>query len=346
MGNKLGKGQVDRPLMIRSIPAPDEVGFDAALLFRNSLLALLLMLLVALPSEIFNATFRTHNDDVLSHAAAIHTKLMPVERVLDRMPNGIGLFFFAALAGGLWALVDPTFGWNKSSAALIVGLTGAIAIVTFISALTKNSYLKRAFGLGGNLRILPSGVLLAVSLLLISRVAKFNPGYLFGVFASLGFAKEPTPQQSGKAVVRATLWMMLVAVASWFAWIPIKHLAVQGRGGFAMLLVDALLSNLWVWSLQSLVFSLIPMRYLDGQDVMAWSRKGWVAIYALVMFLFVHTVMHPSTLRYGSNPNANITTMLYLFIGFMTIAVLFWAYFQLRAWRRSRRSGPTLSSAH
>jgi hypothetical protein len=329
MGAVLGKGQVDRPLMVRSIAAPTEISFDAALLARNSLLALLLMLLVALPSELFNATFRTHHDEVIRHAGIVQRKLKPIEAFLNRLPNGVGLVFFAGLAGALWAFVDPTFGWNKTSLALIVGLTAAIAAVTFISALTKNTYLKRSYGIAGRLRILPSGVLLAVSLLLISRAARFNPGYLFGVFASLSFTKEPTEKQSGKAITQAAVWMLVVAVASWILWVPIKHLAVAGTGGLGVLLLDAFLSNLWVWSLQALVFSLIPLDLLDGKDVMAWSRKAWIALYGVVMFIFVHTVLHPNTLRYGSNPNANIVTMSYLFIGFMTVAVLFWAYFQI-----------------
>jgi hypothetical protein len=338
MGQVIGKGQIERPLMVRSIAAPTEISFDAALIARNSLLALLLMLLVALPSELFNATFRTHHDEVIRHAGIVQRKLKPIEAFLDRLPNGVGLVFFAGLAGALWAFVDPTFGWNKISLALIVGLTAAIAAVTFISALTKNTYLKRAYGIAGRLRILPSGVLLAVSLLLISRAAKFNPGYLFGVFASLSFTKEPTEKQSGKAVVQAALWMLLVAVASWFLWVPIKHLAVAGTGGLGILLVDSFLSNLWVWSLQALVFSLIPLDLLDGKDVVAWSRKAWVALYGLVMFIFVHTVLHPNTLRYGSNPNANIVTMSYLFVGFMTVAVLFWAYFQINERLHRRES--------
>jgi Bacterial Ig-like domain (group 3) len=338
MGGTLGSGQIERPLMIRSIAAPSEISFDAALLARNSLLALLLMLLVALPAELFNATFRTHHDEVIRHVGMVQKRLRPVQSFLDRLPNGIGLVFFAGLAGALWAFVDPSFGWNKTSLALIVGLTAAIASVTFISALTKNAYLKRSYGIAGRLRILPSGVLLAVSLLLISRLAKFNPGYLFGVFASLSFAKEPTGKQSGKAVAQSALWMVLVAVASWFIWVPVKHLAVEGTGGLGVLVLDAFLSNLWVWSLQALVFSLIPLDLLDGRDVVAWSRKAWVALYGSVMFVFVHMVLHPNTVRYGSNPNANIVTMSYLFVGFMTIAVLFWAYFQIVG-RRHRTGG-------
>jgi hypothetical protein len=339
MGGVLGSGQIERPLMVRSIAAPTEISFDAALIVRNSLLALLLMLLVALPAELFNATFRTHHDEVIRHVGRVQNRLRPVQAFLDRLPNGVGLVFFAGLAGALWAFVDPTFGWNKTSLALIVGLTGAIAAVTFISALTKNTYLKRSYGIAGRLRILPSGVLLAVSLLLISRVAKFNPGYLFGVFASLSFTKEPTVKQSGKAVTQAALWMLLVAIASWFVWVPVKHLAVDGGGGLGILLLDAFLSNLWVWSLQALVFSLIPLDLLDGRDVVAWSRKAWVALYGFVMFIFVHTVLHPNTLRYGSNPNANLATMSYLFVGFMTIAVVFWAYFQINQ-RLHRRKSP------
>jgi hypothetical protein len=336
MGAELGTGQINRASLVRSISAPREVDNTLKLLLFNGLLALLLMLLVALPAEIFNATFKTHHDEVVRHVDKFHQRLRPIDEFIDRIPNWASLSVFAVAAAGLWAFIDPSFGTNKSSLALVLGLTGAIATVTFVSTLTKNGFLKKSYGIHGSLRVLPAGVVLAAVLLLISKLAHFNPGYLFGVFASLGFVKHPTAQQSGRAVARAAGWMLLVAVISWFAWVPVKEMAIAGKGGLGVLIVDAFLSNLWVWSLQALVFSLIPLDYLDGKDVMAWSKKAWVGIYGLVMFIFVHTVMHPKTARYGANPNANIRSMSYLFVGFMTAAVAFWAYFQGRKLWRAR----------
>jgi hypothetical protein len=97
-----------------------------------------------------------------------------------------------------------------------------------------------------------------------------------------------------------------------------------------MLVLDALLATTWVCGIQSVLFSLVPMRFLDGERVMAWSRVGWAVIYGLGMFVFVQGIMHPQSNRYGGDPDANLRSMLLLFIFFTVVAVAFWLYFRIR----------------
>jgi hypothetical protein len=342
MGTNYGPGQVVRARMVRSISSPREIDNSLGQIVRNSLLGLLLMLLVAFPSEIFNSTLKAHEADVARHVSALHRRLKPLEDLLVRIPNSVSLVFFASMAALLWAVVDPAFGANRTTGALLLGLTGAIFVVTGVSMLIRAAFLKRRYELRGKLKTLPIGVVLAGLLIVMSRVAHFSPGYLFGIFATLAFTHSPSQKQSGRAVVVASLATIAVAFAAWLVWMPVKSATIAGHGGFGLLVLDALLSNLWVWSLQAIIFGLIPLKYLDGEDVVAWSRAGWLALYGFVMFLFVHTVMHPTTLRYGSNPDANITSMLYLFLGFMSAAVAFWLYFRIRARQKSRTLKATI----
>jgi hypothetical protein len=153
---------------------------------------------------------------------------------------------------------------------------------------------------------------------------------VFGLLAGLTFADEPTVQEDGRSLASASLWMLGVAVVAWFAWVPVKDAIVGGDGGFGLLVLDALLASTWVFGLQSVLFSLVPMRYLDGDRVKTWSWRVWFAIYALGMFVFVHAIMHPQTSRYGGDPNANLASMLILFLSFLVVAVAFWLYFRLR----------------
>jgi hypothetical protein len=69
---------------------------------------------------------------------------------------------------------------------------------------------------------------------------------------------------------------------------------------------------------------------MDGETVVAWSRRAWLAVYGLGMFVFVQTIMHPQSTRYGGDPNANLVSMLLLFVGFMVFAMAFWLFFRLR----------------
>lgn len=44
----------------------------------------------------------------------------------------------------------------------------------------------------------------------------------------------------------------------------------------------------------SLVFSLMPMRFLDGEHLWAWRRGVWLALFGAGMLLFVHVVLSAS----------------------------------------------------
>jgi hypothetical protein len=53
-------------------------------------------------------------------------------------------------------------------------------------------------------------------------------------------------------------------------------------------------------------------------------------MYGLGMFVFVQTIMHPQSNRYGGDPNANLRSMLLLFVFFTVVAMSFWLFFRLR----------------
>ena len=120
--------------------------------------------------------------------------------------------------------------------------------------------------------------------------------------------------------------MLGVAVVCWFLWIPVVDAASEPHAGFVPLFLDTALATTWVVGIQTLVFGLMPLRFLDGAKVMAWSRVGWAAIYALGMFAFVHSMVRP-----GAEVDGNtFRTAVALFVAFTVIAVVFWGYFRFR----------------
>ena len=169
-----------------------------------------------------------------------------------------------------------------------------------------------------------------VVVVVFSRLSHFEPGYVFGVFAAIVFRIEPTNEEDGRSVTWASIWLIGVSAISWILWIPIKDSVISGHSSFGLLALDSLLSTVWVCGLQSLLFGLIPMKYLDGDTIYHWSKAAWAGLYLVIMFIFVQFVMHPSAAGFGGNKNANMISMLYLFIGFTVFAGAFWAYFRIK----------------
>jgi hypothetical protein len=300
------------------------------LLAQNATLALLLILLVALPAEIFNSTLKQHHADLARRTRRLRLFVERLEGRMAALPDAGVLAVFAVVGALLYSFIDPSFGFTTASLALVLGLVIAIVVVTGVHELARGIYIERRFKKSGRLKVFPLGLLVAVILVVFSRLAHFQPGYLFGVLAGLSFRVEPTHSEEGRSLVLASLFTLALAVAAWLAWVPVKDAVMSGDTSFTMLVLDAVLATTWVCGVQSLLFSLIPMRYMDGETVVAWSRWAWFGIYGLGMFFFVQTIMHPQSARYGGNPNANLGSMLLLFICFMVIAMAFWLFFRLR----------------
>jgi hypothetical protein len=315
---------------VRSIPSPTDISFSPKLLAQNATLALLLIVLVALPAEIFNSTLKQHHAYLVKRTAGIRLFAEKIESHMSRRSDIGVLGVFSVIGALLYALVDPSFGFTKASLALVVGLVMAIVIVTGVHEFARGVYIERRFKKSGRLKVFPLGLMIGVVLVAFSRLAHFEPGYLFGVLAGLSFRVEPTSREEGQSLVWASLATLALGVVTWLVWVPVKDSVVAGHTSFVMLVLDAVLSTTWVCAVQSLLFSLIPMRYLDGETVVKWSRWAWLGVYGLGMFFFTQTIMHPQSARYGGNPNANLWSMLLLFIVFMVVAVGFWMFFRLR----------------
>ena len=331
-----GPGQSARSIVVRSIPSPTDISFSPKLLIENATLALLLIVLVALPAEIFNSTLKQHHRDLARRARPIRLFVDRLESHMSKLSDFGVLGVFSVVGALLYGLIDPSFGFTAASLALVVGLVVAIVVITGVHEIARGFYLERRFKKSGRLKVFPLGLLIAVILVVFSRLAHFQPGYLFGVLAGLSFRVEPTSSEEGRSLVLASLLTLILAVLAWLAWVPVKDAVMSGHTSFPMLVLDAALATTWVCGVQSLLFSLIPMRYMDGETVMAWSRGVWFAVYGLGMFFFVQTIMHPQSSRYGGNPKANLFSMLLLFVFFTVFAMAFWLFFRLRG----RPEGP------
>jgi hypothetical protein len=92
----------------------------------------------------------------------------------------------------------------------------------------------------------------------------------------------------------------------------------------------------WIFAIQTVVFSLIPLRFLDGDRVIRWSRVCWFLLYLAGMFVFVTTLVHPTSEKYGGSSRATFWSMLILFVTFTVVALLIWAWFRFEDHRQRR----------
>ena len=118
------------------------------------------------------------------------------------------------VAGTLLAgLLDPGFGWNRSTGGLLLGagtrLLGVMAVGLAGSAWFVR---RRESGVSLSVRALPGALVVAAARVLLSRVVGFEPGYLYGVLAGLVVGGALSAVDEGKQAALASGVTALVGV--------------------------------------------------------------------------------------------------------------------------------------
>jgi hypothetical protein len=320
--------------LVTAVPTPADISTDPETIAANVLLAIALILLIGFPADIFNSTLLEHYDEVRGWfrfgRRRREAALARAEAWFDRLPTPIRLGTFGLMGSILYGLLDPNFGFNRPSVILVLGLLLAIATISTVLDLLRVRYHDRVTRKHARLRAFPLGLVMAGILVFFSRVGDFHPGYVFGVFTALAFEDELYDEEDGRGVAVAGVGLLVVALLALFLRGPVDQLAGPGGASFIVLVVDAALATLWIAGIQAVIWGLIPIKFMYGQKVLAWSKWGWLAIYGTGMLLFVHTLLHPGMGLYGNAAEASLLSVTMLFLGFGAFSLCFWAYFRFR----------------
>jgi hypothetical protein len=323
----------ERPALSAALREPGDVSTDAGLLLANVALALVMVLLV-FPAELFNATLEEHYDDVRRW---LRTPLGILDRagrlVEARGPRG-GFILVTAATAVLYGFLDPDLGGDAASFAMVAGVGLAIAASVLVLGWAMRRYRAAGPSDRGVLRAYPAALVVALACVIVSRIAGFQPGYLYGIVAGFVFTSALSRHDEGRSTAYAAIVGLVVSLLAWIAWVPIKG-SVEDGGNVVTLTLDAFLAAMFIGGLQALVFGFIPLRFLPGAKVWAWSKVAWVALFAIGSFGFLHVLLHPEDEYTGS-----VTTMIVLFVAFTAVSVAFWAYFR----RRSPSTGELIAA--
>ncbi|OWY62992.1 hypothetical protein B7486_55485 [cyanobacterium TDX16] len=322
---------VSRSLLADSIPTAGDVDWGLRSIAGAMWLALLLILLVELPSTLVNATLEDHHDRVVRPFAGVIDLAARADAVVARWPAAVIVLAFAGLSGLIGAQLDPEFGVDATSAVLLAALVGSFVITTLVLEVLRLPYLRARTGLGGRLKLFPFVLVLAAVAVVVCRIFDFQPGYVFGISIALLLSEGIEEEDEARSLAMAGVGLLVLAGTTWFLWQPVADRAMTGDAGVTTIFLDALLSTTWVMSLQLVLFEFSGFRGLHGKTLRRWSRKTWAAIYFTAAFLLVKMVLHPSAWRWGGLESGTFVGMIALFVVLLVGSVSFWAWFNLRA---------------
>jgi hypothetical protein len=319
----------NRSLVVSSVEDVRQVSTSGTVLLTNVLLAAGLLVLIPFPSELFDSTLKAHPDEVRRWF-----RFIPLRRGRRRFSTWIGsrwvafpLFTLAAAA--LYSLLDPGFGLTSPSLALYLGLVVALVVVTLGFNLPGLLHLRLVQCEMPRLRVLPWTLPIAAACVLVSRIADVHPGYVYGLLAGYTFEGEYSKRAEGRAAAISTAALFALSIVAWLAWTPVKAAAEQPGAGFGMLVLDAMLAMIFVVGLETMAFGLVPLRFLDGEKIVAWSRLVWGMLFAAGVFGLLHVLLNPRS-GYLATARGGVVTLILLFAAFGTASFAMWAYFRFR----------------
>jgi hypothetical protein len=238
----------------------------------------------------------------------------------------LGMATFIGLSALLYALLDPTFGFSIDSIATLVGLALGL-LLTLLAFGVPLFIMGRGQGLRLTAAALPGTLFIAVLCVLISRLANFQPGYLYGLIIGFAFSRELTKVEEGRleGIAAAT-----ALGASVVAWLVLWQVRAGSGVGFGTIVLETALATLVVAGLEAALFGMLPLRFLPGERVRAWNQRFWMGLVGVAAFAFFHVLLNPSTDAgyLADTERTSMTTVIGLLVVFGLGSVLFWAYFR------------------
>jgi hypothetical protein len=174
-------------------------------------------------------------------------------------------------------------------------------------------------------------------LVLASRLLSFQPGYAYGIVAGYESEGEGLQrEQQGRAVALGALVTLVVSVGAWLVWGAIDKSA-EGGAAFGVLVLDAALAAIVVSGIQGVTFTLLPLSFMDGDAVIAWSRAAWAVLQGLSAFALFYVVLRPQGGFVDFDSSTPAFAILVTFAGFAIFSILFWSYFRAQKAKAERR---------
>lgn len=305
----------------------------------DAILALIAMLFLTFPSQIFNRTLDENYAEIKEiverRAPALARAVRWSRRYVRVSPLRafIVVFVLGSLIG---CFNDPSFGFTATSGRTLLSVLLAFAIGIGVSAGVGLAYRRaRGFETRATPHALPAGLAVAVACVLVSRLTHFEPGYLYGLIAGVSFTTVMGAREKGHEAGLVSLATLAVAVGAWLLWSTFHSTLAAPNQSFPVLIADTLLASLFVAGIVNTLIGLIPVESMAGHSVFKWHKGAWAALFTVAAFIFFDVMLHPAA-RAEKTTTTPLVVTLILFALFGAASIAFNRYFA----HRHRRAVP------
>jgi hypothetical protein len=331
------------PSLAAALPGPLDISLAPQDVARSVGIVAFLMLLLGAPSPLFNSTLSAKRRLIerwlrrkvprslrgAGSASGVSRILVAISRTWP------GFAVYLVLVAVVYAFLDP--GFPGSNAGLVLGMTlFGIAVGTAVSQIPAELYVRRRYRHRGQIRLALWTLVLAAACVALTRLSGVQPGYVYGIIGGFTFSVALTAEDHGRMAFRGMGVLLAVGFAAWFLRIPFQP-SVGLIGGDAGNVGNSVLAALFVSAVQGAAIGLIPLRFLTGESLFAWSRRRWAILWALALLLFAHVILYPVSSFEPTPSPTGLWTVALVVVVYGTVAVGFWGFFARRDRRRQQR---------
>lgn len=309
-----------------ALRSPAEVRWELGAIAQSLLITLVLLALLALPVGIVNRTAAADAGRI--GAVLARLQLPALTARVERIPLGGAVTVVAAAGAVLYGFLEPSFGFDVSSLALVLGLALGLLVVTAAHHVSRSAYMNQYWGIRGQLAVSPGFLLLGVVAVVVSRVFGLEPGLILGTLVAFGTAKALRTDEEGPAVAVSAVSLTVLGLVAWFSRNTVVA-AAGPDGGFLAEMLGAALTAVAVAAACNLAFMLVPVGFLDGAALFRWSKALWAVFAGLGVFALVHVLLGTSTDTGALTGNS--TFLAVALVAYLLGAVAFWAWFRFRS---------------
>jgi len=264
-----------------------------------------------------------------SKVASVWAAIVPGDTLADR---ALGPAVLLVLTGLIYGFLEPGFGWNQRSWVIFLSMMVSQGLIVLFYEGGKAWTLRRRLRVDAGLRLFPASILIALISVGLSRIGGFQPGFIIGFVAAAVVLGDQTTNvaERGKAYGAVALALLVLGLSAWLLAVPLHTLHVSYPNFWTALPLSIALL-VFIVSVEGLLFSLIPLEFMDGSRIWKWSKPVWFALFIPATLLFLQVLFNDSD-AYGDlvgNSKSAIglvVILIYMFACFGT-----WAYFRRRS---------------
>ncbi|GLU45728.1 FGLLP motif-containing membrane protein [Nocardiopsis ansamitocini] len=317
-------------------------------------------LLIGFPSDVFNKSLEGNRGRIGSW----WQRLGRLVRGPGRQGRGKARFSLSSGAAFLtFCLISAGFpvllGWEPPPEGTplldFLGLVVAVLVTTLVYSCAAEVADHRWSGVEGRFDVAPFALIVVAVCSLTSYLAQFDPGYFYGLVGGFvavsqrGAAVGDAPATGanrirayeGRATLLAAVCVLGTSVLAYLMWNSVAALVDDaGSNSFGALLLEKSLLAIFLVGIQTVVFGLLPMRFLDGYRLWSWRRTSWAAVYLPATLVFVYLLlMHPDEAAGKTVPDSLLATAV-LFGAFGALSLTVWGFFVWRVHRETSAPQP------